>query len=224
MISSNLRKAMRKFMRIPVRLLVVATLMFLLSAGRPSMGAEPEHGKAKQAEAAEQAESPNPLAVDPDLAIWTAVIFLLLMFVLGKFAWPQINAALEERERKIADNIAAAEARHNDAKRLLAEHEAKLAATAGEVRALLDEARRDADHTKKAIEEEGKKAAKEELDRALREIHRARDAAVQDLAVSSANVAIDLAQKIIREKLTPETNNQIVREAVAKLAPQPSNN
>jgi F-type H+-transporting ATPase subunit b len=216
---------MRKFMRISVRHLVVATtLMFLLSAGLSSIGAEPEHGKAKQAEAEGQAESPNPLAVDPDLAIWTAVVFLLLMFVLGKFAWPQITAALEERERKIADNIAAAEARHNDAKRLLAEHEAKLAAAAGEVRALLDEARRDADHTKKAIEEEGKKAAKEELDRALREINRARDAAVQDLAVSSANVAIDLAQKIIREKLTPETNNQIVREAVAKLAPQPSNN
>jgi F-type H+-transporting ATPase subunit b len=216
---------MRKFMRNSARHFVVAaTLMFVLSAGRLSIGAEPEHAKAKQAETEEHAGSPNPLAVDPDLAIWTAVIFLLLLFVLGKFAWPQITAALEERERKIADNIAAAEARHNDAKRLLAEHEAKLAATAGEIRALLDEARRDADHTKKAIEEEGRKAAKEELDRAVREIHRARDAAVQELAVSSANVAIDLAQKIIREKLTPETNNQIVRDAIAKLAPQPSNN
>jgi F-type H+-transporting ATPase subunit b len=225
MISSDSRRTMRKFMRNCARQLVVAaTLMFVLSAGRPSIGAEPEHAKAKQAETEEHAGSPNPLAVDPDLAIWTAVIFLLLLFVLGKFAWPQITAALEERERKIAANIAAAEALQNDAKRLLAEHEAKLAAAAGEVRALLDEARRDADHTKKSIEEEGRKAAKEELDRALREINRARDAAVQDLAVSSANVAIDLAQKIIRDKLTPETNNQIVRDAIAKLAPQPSNN
>jgi F-type H+-transporting ATPase subunit b len=216
---------MRKFMQISVRHLVVATtLMFLLSAGRPSIGAEPENGKAKQAEADGHAESPNPLAVDPDLAIWTVVVFLVLLFVLGKFAWPQITAALEERERKIVDNIARAEALQNEAKRLLAEHEAKLAAAAGEVRALLEEARRDADHTKKAIEAEGQKAAKEELERALREIHRARDAAVQELAVTSANVAIDLAQKIIREQLTPEKSKQIVRDAVAKLAAEPSKN
>jgi F-type H+-transporting ATPase subunit b len=216
---------MRKFIRISVHhLMVAAALICLLSAGRPSIAAEPEHEKAVQAEAEKLVESPNPLAVDPDLAIWTVVVFLLLLFVLGKFAWPQITAALEERERKIADNIAAAEARLNDAKRVLAEHEAKLAAAAGEVRALLDEARRDAEHTKKSIEAEGQKAAKEELDRALREIHRARDAAVQDLAVSSANVAIDLAKKVIREQLTPEKNNEIVRDAIAKLAPQPSNN
>jgi F-type H+-transporting ATPase subunit b len=216
---------MRKFTPTSVRHLTVATtLLFLLSAGQPMFGAELEHANAKQAEATEHADSPNPLAVDPDLAIWTAVIFLLLLFVLGKFAWPQITAALEERERKIADNIAAAEARYNEAKRVLAEHEAKLAAAAGEVRALLEEARRDADHTRKSIEAEGQKAAKEELDRALREIHRARDAAVQELAVTSANVAIDLAQKVIREQLTSEKSNQIVRDAVARLSAEPSKN
>jgi F-type H+-transporting ATPase subunit b len=166
----------------------------------------------------------NPLAFDPDLAVFSAIIFLLLVLILGKFAWPTITAALDERERKIAADIAAAEARNEESKRLFAEHEAKLAAAAGEVRALLDEARRDAEHTKKAIEAEGQKAAKDEMDRAVREIQRARDAAVQDLAVSSANVAIDLAKKVIRQQLTPEKNNEIVREAIAKLAPQPSNN
>jgi F-type H+-transporting ATPase subunit b len=185
---------------------------------------ETAHAAAVEAEKAEHGGDPNPLAFSTDLAIWTLVVFILLFLILKKFAWPQITEALEERERKIAATISDANAKLEDAKKLYAEHEAKLAATAGEVRALLDEARRDAEHTKKSIEAEGEKAAKEALDRALREIDRARDASVQDLAVSSANVAIDLAQKIIREKLTPETNNQIVREAIAKLAPQPSNN
>ena len=151
-------------------------------------------------------------------------MFIVLLWVLKKFAWPQISQALEERERKIADAIAAAEAQHEQAKRLLAEHEAKLAAAAGEVRAMLDEARRDADSVKQRIELDGRKAAQEELDRAVREIVRARDAATQDLAERSANMAIDLAQKIIREQLTPEKNNQIIRDAVAKLAAAPSNN
>jgi F-type H+-transporting ATPase subunit b len=190
----------------------------------PAHKAEPAAAHAEAEHGEEHEPDRNPMAFDPDLAVFSAVIFLLLVGILGKFAWPTITAALDERERKIADNIAAAETRNEESKRLYAEHEAKLAAAAGEVRALLEEARRDADLTKKSIEAEGQKAAKEELDRALREIHRARDASVQDLAVSSANMAIDLAQKIIREKLTPETNNQIVRDAVAKLAPQSSNN
>jgi F-type H+-transporting ATPase subunit b len=139
--------------------------------------------------------------------------------VLKKFAWPQITEALIERERKIEATIAAADARLEDAKRVLAEHEAKLAATAGEVRELLEEARRDADHTRKSIEADGQKAAKEELDRARREIERARDAAIKDLAVASANTAIELARNVIKANLTPEQNNQLIREAVAKLEP-----
>ena len=174
-----------------------------------------EHSEAASDHAAAE---PKPLGIDLDLAVWTLVVFVLLFLVLGKFAWPQIVEALEERERKIADNIAAAEARHEDAKRLLAEHEAKLAAAAGEVRELLEEARRDAEHTRKLIAEKGHQDARDELARALREIDRAKDAAVQELAVASANVAIDLARKVVREQLTPEQQNQIVREALGKLA------
>lgn len=175
-------------------------------------------------EAEGHAEKPNPMAFSPDLAIFTAIVFLILLAILSWFAWPQITAALDERERKIADNIAAAAARHEDAKRLLAEHEAKLAAAAGEVRALMEEARRDAESTRQRIESEGHKAAKDELDRAVREIGRARDAAIKDLAVSSANTAIELARNVIRVNLTPEQNNQLVRKAAAKLAAEPSKN
>jgi F-type H+-transporting ATPase subunit b len=168
---------------------------------------------------------PNPLAVDPDLAIWTFVVFMLLFLLLSIFAWPQIAAALDERERKITDNIAAAEARLEEAKRVLAEHEAKLAAAAGDVRALLEEAHRDAEHTKRSIEDKGRQAAKDELDRAIREIDRAKDGAIEALASASANVAIDLARKVIRDKLSAEEQNQIVREALGKLsAATPSKN
>ncbi len=166
----------------------------------------------------------DPTEFKSDLAIYTFVVFLLLVAILGKFAWPTVIKALEQRERTIADHIAAAESQHAEAKKLLAEHEAKLAAAAGEVRALLEQARRDAEVTKKAIEVEGQKAAKEELDRALREIHRARDAAVQELGEKCANTVIDLTKKVIGEKLTPDKNNQIIREAVAKLATEPSKN
>ena len=168
----------------------------------------------------EHAGDPNPLAIDLDLAVWTGVVFVVLLMVLSKFAWPAIAAALDERERKIADNIAAAEAKHEDAKKLLAEHEAKLAATAGEIRALLEEARRDADATKRRIEEDGRKAAAGEVARAAREIERAKDAALHELAVTSANLAIELGRQVVHEQLqlSPDHRARIVRDALSKLA------
>jgi F-type H+-transporting ATPase subunit b len=211
---------MRNLLAYGVRCAAVAVALWAL--GSVSLGApapEAEHAADAHAAAAEgQDAGPNPLGIDLDLAVWTLVVFILLFLVLKRFAWPQIVEALEERERKIADNIAAAEARHEDAKRLLAEHEAKLAAAAGEVRELLEEARRDAEHTRKSIAAKGHQDAQDELQRALREIGRAKDAAVQELAVASANVAIDLARKVVREQLTPDQQNQLVREALGKLA------
>jgi F-type H+-transporting ATPase subunit b len=186
---------------------------------------EAAHEAAHEAAETEAAGDPNPLAVRTDLALWTFVVFVVLFGLLSYFAWPQIAAALDERERKISENISAAEARLADAQSVLAAHEAKLAEAAAEVRALLEEARRDAEHTRRSIEADGHKAAKEELDRALREINRARDAAVQDLAVTSANVAIDLARNVVRTEISSERQKEIVREAVGKLnAAAPSKN
>jgi F-type H+-transporting ATPase subunit b len=184
---------------------------------------EAEEAARHAAEEEAHGAGPNPLAVDPDLAIWTGVVFLLLFAILSWFAWPQIAAAVDERERRIIENIKAAEAKHEEAKRLLAEHEAKLAAAAGEVRALLEEARRDAEHTKASIVADARKAAEDEKVRALRDIERAKDGAIHELAVASANTAVELAAKVIREKLTPDQNNQLIRDAMSKLG-APSNN
>lgn len=166
------------------------------------------------------ASGPNPLAIDPDLAIWTLVVFLVMFAILKTFAWPQISAALDERERKIAGTIDAANAKLEEAKRILADHEARLAATAGEVKEMLDEARRDAEVTKRRIEEEGRKAASDEVARGRVEIKRAKDEALQDLAVTSAKLAIELGERVVRDQLqiSPEHQARIVRDALEKLA------
>ena len=222
-------------MRISIRLAArCAAIVLALACGpssRPMSFAQelaPAETVAEAEHVAEQVEhgaGPNPLAVDPDLAIWTGVVFLLLFTILSIFAWPQIAQAVDERERRISDSITAALEKHEEAKRLIAEHEARLAAAAGEVRELLEEARRDAEHTRKRIEAAGHQAAQEELARAIREIQRAKEGAIHELAVTSAHVAIDLARKVVREQLTPDQQNQLVREALGKLTTaEPSNN
>jgi F-type H+-transporting ATPase subunit b len=181
--------------------------------------------EAEETEQGHETAGPNPLAWDPDLAVFTLIVFLGLFAILAKFAWPQIAAAMDERERKIADEILAAAQKHEEAKKLLAEHEAKLAATAGEIRALLDEARRDAEHTKASIVADARKETENEKVRAVTEINRAKEAAIHDLAERTANVAIDLAKEVTRKDLSTERNNELIRDAMNKLAAaQPSKN
>lgn len=168
--------------------------------------------------AAEGGGDPNPLGFDPDLAICTAVVFGLLLFLLNKFAWPAISLALVEREQRIENSIAEAEAKHEEAKLMLAQHEAKLASAADEVRELLEEARRDAEHTKVQIIAEAKQAADQERDRAVRDVERAAESALKQLAESSANMAVDLAGKVIQQNITSEQQAQLVRDALSSLA------
>ncbi len=168
-----------------------------------------------QGNAGDSLEDPSEFRAD--LAIYTFVVFLLLLAILGKFAWPKISVALLEREKRIEANIAAAEAKHEESKRLLAAHEAKLASAAAEVRALLEEARRDAESTKEEIIAEARAGARAERDRAVREIELASDHALKNIAETSANLAIELAGKVIRESINPAKQQELVRSALSKL-------
>jgi F-type H+-transporting ATPase subunit b len=197
---------------------VVCGLVFVAWLANPaaSFAQEPEH--AAPAAHGEERGDPNPLAVDPDLAVWTGVVFLVLFGFLSYFAWPNISAALLERERLIENNIAEAAAKHDEAKQLLVQYEAKLASAANEVRGLLEEARRDAEHTKSEILADAKKAADAERDRALRDVERAAEAAMKNIGETIANQAVDLASKVVSRNLTPEQHSQLVRDALSTLA------
>ncbi len=166
-----------------------------------------------------------PLNWSNDSAIFTAIAFLLLLFVLWRFAWGPITDGLQKREQGIADHIASAEKQNEEAKQILAQYESKLADAAGEVRELLEEARRDAEHTKEEIVTAAKAEAQAERDRALTEINTARDQALKDLAERSADMAVDLAGRIVHSKMSKEDHAALIKEAVGSFAQsKPSNN
>jgi F-type H+-transporting ATPase subunit b len=167
----------------------------------------------------------NPMSFDPDLAIFTALNFLILLAVLWKFAWGPIAAGLDRREQGIADNIAAAQATHEQAKLLLADYERKLTAAQGEVRGIMEEARRDAEHTQSEILAKARADARAERDRALREIEMATDQALKELAERSTNLAVDLAGKIVQAQLQPSDHARLIEQAMASFPKgNPANN
>lgn len=160
----------------------------------------------------------GPLEWQTDLALWTAVVFLVLLAVLWRYAWGPIAAGLEQRERGIANQITEAQRANEDAQRLLAEHQKKLDAASDEVRQLIAQGRRDAEQSGQRILDEARAAAKAEHEKALAEIDRATSGAIAELASKSAELAVGLAGKIVQTQLRPGDHERLVREAVAGFA------
>lgn len=165
----------------------------------------------------------DPAELKGDQAIFTFIVFLLLVAVLWKFAWGPISHGLEKREHHIADQIAAAERANAEAKQMLSEYERKLASAQDEVRAIIDEARRDATVTQQEILAQARADAAAEMDRAKREVQTAKDQALRELAETSANLAVELAGKIIRTQLDANQHARLVTEALSQFhAPSPN--
>ncbi|MCE9544056.1 MAG: F0F1 ATP synthase subunit B [Planctomycetia bacterium] len=160
----------------------------------------------------------DPSEVRTDLAIYTFCVFLVLLAVLWKFAWGPIAAGLDRREKSIADNIAAAEEAAAEAKRLTSQYEAKLAGAADEIRQLLDEARRDAEHARQTIVEEARTEAGKERERTLREIESAKQGALKELGDRSADLAVSLAGRILQTRLNPADHAKLVRDAIQQFS------
>jgi len=170
-----------------------------------------------------EAVSLNPLSwewIQQDLAIWTAVVFLLLLLVLSKFAWKPLAEGLDQREGHIANEIAEAEAANLKAKEILEGYDRKLAAAEQEVREILDQGRRDAEKIGHELIEKAKAEAHAEQQRGVQQIEAAAAAALEELADQSATMAVGLAGKIVQAKLNPSDHSQLIEQAVAGFARQ----
>lgn len=181
---------------------------------REEMAARTEHAETEAAGHGGHEEAPSPLTTDPDLAIYTAIVFGLLVLILGKFAWRPIAEGLDRREQTIAEQIEAASRTHEEAKSLLAQYEKRLANAQDEVRALLDAARRDAAHTSQEIIAKGNAEAEASKNRALRDIETARVSALKELAETSGQLAVKLAGRIVGSELDASRHHRLIQEAL----------
>ena len=179
---------------------LLAAILFVAGACGPA-GAADESGV-------------HPLSFDPDLAIFTMVVFLVLLLVLSKLAWKPLMSGLDQRERSIADMIRDAERNQQESAERLREYERKLQAAAVEAQEIVTRARRDAEVVGQQLLAEAREDARRERLRALADIDTAKNAAVREIARQSADLAFTLARKLIRKELKPEDHALLVRESL----------
>lgn len=206
---------MRKFCRAFVIGCAVC-LSYVAAADACRAAAEaPAHGK-EAAETAEPHQEGVPLQFKADLAMWSGITFVIFIFLLGRFAWKPLIAALDKRESRIRDDITAAQEARVEAERMLAEHARKMANVQDEVRALLAEGRRDAERAKQEIVTEAQKEAEAAKQRAVHEIGRARDAALKDLFDVMASEVAHATEHVLGRSLTGADQDRLIDEALAQ--------
>lgn len=154
----------------------------------------------------------NLLTPEFGLLIWTLLAFLIVFFVLGKFAWPAIVKGLKQREKGIADSLATAERVRAEMAQLKNENEELLAKAREERAQLLKEAR----ETKERIINESKEQAKIEANKIIADAQAVIDtqkmAAVTDVKNQIGKLVIEVSEKILRREL----NNKQEQEAHIK--------
>jgi F-type H+-transporting ATPase subunit b len=152
-----------------------------------------------------------------DLGIWTLVVFLLLLFVLSKFAWKPMMEGLEHRERAIHAALQEAQQAREEAARLRAQLEEQMRKANEQARSLLDEARRAAERLAAEMTAEAQKKIQAEHERLQREMNLAYDRARRDIQTQVAQLATLVASKVIRREVNHDDHRQMVDEAMAEL-------
>jgi F-type H+-transporting ATPase subunit b len=152
-----------------------------------------------------------------DLAIWTLVVFLVLLFVLGRFAWKPMLQGLEQRENTIRSELEQAQTERKEAQALNERWKEEMAKAQDQVREMLDEARRNGQRASEELLNKAKADAQAERERGRREIALATDQALQQIAAQTADLAALVSAKAIRRELTPDDHRRLVDEALAEL-------
>ena len=159
------------------------------------------------------------MLLDPHvgLIIWTIITFLVVLLVLKKFAWPHLLAALDEREKRISDAIAAAEQARQESEEVLREHRQKLATADEEARQVVAEAREAGANLRQTIVSQAREEAERMLDQARTSIESEKRAAIAELRRETASLAVQAAGALIDANLDDEKNRGLVDDFIARI-------
>jgi len=151
-------------------------------------------------------------------AITSMVVFLLAFGFLYLKVWPKILKGLDDRDQKIRQEIANAEAAREKANAALAEYEKELASARHEANELIAQARADAKAVAKDLRDRNEVELVEMKQRATRDLESAKRAAITELHAESASLAADIAARILKREISADDQQRLVDESLGELA------
>jgi F-type H+-transporting ATPase subunit b len=166
---------------------------------------------------AEHAE-PKLLSFDPGVGIWALVVFGALLLLLKKFAWKPILESLDAREKAVQNSLDQAARIQTENARLAEEQKRILAEAKVQANQIVQIARESAEGLKRSVET----AAQEEKTRivasASQEIEASKQAALSELKKTTADLSIQIAEKLIRQNLDDAKNRALVDQLIQEVS------
>lgn len=163
----------------------------------------------------------NPLVqVDPGLYIWTIIIFLLLLFLLMKFAWKPLLAMLEKREDNIRHALLDAEKAREELANVKEDTEKLLSQARNESQAIVTAGKKNAERMKDEIIEKAQSKSDALLDEMKKQIQIEKERAIADVKAEVVNLSMEIAQKLIKKNLTKEDNLKLINDSLNSINPK----
>jgi F-type H+-transporting ATPase subunit b len=154
----------------------------------------------------------------PTELLVAAVAFFILLFFFWKWVLPRVNTLLEERREKIQGEMERAEATRTEADQVLTEYRAQIAGAREESNRIIEEARKTADQLRRDIQAKAEEEARGTVVRAQEEIRAERDRAFQELRAQVAEIAVDLAGRVVHKELDPAAHERLIDDYIDQVA------
>src|SRR5437764_9389902 len=159
----------------------------------------------------------TPFSINTGLIFWTVVVFGILLVVLWRLGWPALLKTVEERERRIQQQLEEAERSRAEAARLLEEHKRTIATAKAEAQEILAKAKAVADKERETLLAKARQEYEQLLERARHEIEAGTEKAIVALRREAVDLSIAAASKLLQAQLDSETNRKLVMEYLAQL-------
>jgi F-type H+-transporting ATPase subunit b len=188
-----------------MRRTTLATAALLLATATPVLAQEAEH-------------KGGLLSLDPGLSFWTIVIFLIVLGVLSKAAYPKILGAVEAREAHVANLTESAERDRAEAAALLEENRRLVEDTRAKVQEALGESRSTAERMRAELMEQARHEHDELLARAREEMASERADLLEQVRRDAVELAMRAAEKLVRRSVDSDDNRRLVQDYLAQVA------
>ncbi|MFL3051789.1 MAG: F0F1 ATP synthase subunit B [Candidatus Neomarinimicrobiota bacterium] len=167
---------------------------------------------------AESSSGKNPLtAVTPGLYIWTIITFLLLFYVLAKFAWKPLLGMLEERENLIKTSLNNAETARKELEKINLESEAIITKARTDAQSILSDGKAAAEKIKDDTVAKAKEEANKIKEEAKLQIKAEKDKAISDIKKEVVDLSISVAEKLINKNISEQDNSSLIEESLKEI-------
>lgn len=164
----------------------------------------------------------NPLVQpDPGLFIWTILTFLVLLWLLKRFAWGPLMAALDRREQVIAGAVEDARKAKEELERVKSDAAKLLTEARQEAGGIVTRARADADRFREELRVKALTEAEALVQNAEKRIQQETSRAVQQLRQEAVELSVAIAEKLLHRNISREDNERFLQDVVRQLETKP---